>query len=45
MALISGVKGVKPQIDESCWLAENATVIGDVQMGKNSNVWFNAVLV
>ena len=44
MALVRSVKGVAPLIDDSCWLAENATVIGDVSMGKNSNVWFNAVI-
>ncbi len=44
MALIRGVKGQKPDIHESCWLAENATVIGDVSMGENSNLWFNAVI-
>lgn len=44
MALIKGVKGKKPQIHESCWLADNATVVGDVTMAANSNVWFNAVV-
>jgi len=44
MALIKGVKGVKPTIDATCWLADNATVVGDVTMGKNSNLWFNTVL-
>lgn len=44
MALIKSVKGVAPTIDKSCWLAENATIVGDVTMGENSNVWFNAVI-
>ena len=44
MALIKGVKGVKPSIDSSCWLADNATVVGDVSLGKNTNLWFNTVL-
>lgn len=44
MALIKGVKGQRPNIDKTCWLAENATVIGDVVMGSNSNLWFNAVI-
>ena len=30
--------------DNSFWVAENATVIGDVYLGKNSSVWFNAIL-
>lgn len=44
MALIKGVKGVRPRIAEGCWLAENATLVGDVQLGARSNVWFNAVI-
>lgn len=44
MALIKSVKGISPRIDKTCWLAENATIVGDVTMGKNSNVWFNAVI-
>lgn len=33
-----------PQIDKSAWVADNATVIGDVVMAENSSVWFGAVL-
>ena len=44
MALIREVRGYHPQIDESCWLAENATVIGEVTLGKNCTVWYNAVV-
>lgn len=44
MAIIKGVKGKKPVIHSSCWLADNATIIGDVNMASNSNVWFNAVI-
>jgi len=44
MAIIKKVKGVAPQFDSSCWLAENATVMGDVKMGSHSSVWFNAVI-
>ena len=29
---------------EGCWLAENATLVGDIIMGKNCTVWFNAVV-
>ena len=29
---------------EGCWLAENATLVGDIIMGKNCTVWFNAVI-
>lgn len=43
MAIIS-VKGITPKIAESCWVAENATVTGDVEIGKESSVWFQAVI-
>lgn len=44
MALIKSVKGVRPQISDGCWLAENATLVGDIQLGARSNVWFNVVV-
>jgi carbonic anhydrase/acetyltransferase-like protein (isoleucine patch superfamily) len=44
MALIKSVRGFDPQIGDDCYLAENATVVGDVVMGKGCSVWFNAVL-
>ncbi len=44
MALITEVRGFKPQIGEDCYLAENATIVGDVILGKGCSVWFNAVL-
>ena len=33
MALIKSVRGFTPQIGENCYLADNATIIGDVIMG------------
>ena len=44
MALIISVRGFDPQIGEDCFLAENATVVGDVVMGKGCSIWFNTVL-
>lgn len=44
MALIKSVRGFTPQIGERCFLAENATIIGDVVMGEDCSVWFNAVI-
>ena len=44
MALIKSVRGFTPQIGENCYLAENATIIGDVVMGDDCSIWFNAVL-
>ena len=44
MALIKSVRGFTPKMGENCYLAENATVVGDVIMGDGCSVWFNAVL-
>ena len=44
MPLIKPVKGISPTFGDNCWLAENATIIGDVSMGENCTVWFNAVV-
>lgn len=44
MALIKSVRGFTPEIEEDCFLAENATVVGDVKIGKGCSIWFNAVL-
>jgi carbonic anhydrase/acetyltransferase-like protein (isoleucine patch superfamily) len=43
-ALILPVKGVYPQIPGDCYLAPNATVVGDVVMGAECSIWFNAVV-
>ncbi|MFV0469856.1 MAG: gamma carbonic anhydrase family protein [Dysgonomonas sp.] len=44
MALIKEVRGFMPQIGENAFLADNATIIGDVIMGDDCSIWFNAVL-
>ncbi len=44
MALIKSVRGFDPQIGENCFLADNASIIGDVVIGDNCSIWFNAVL-
>ncbi|RMG84220.1 MAG: gamma carbonic anhydrase family protein [Bacteroidetes bacterium] len=44
MALIKTVRGFTPQWGENVYLAENATLIGDVQMGNDCSVWFQAVV-
>jgi len=44
MALIKPVKGILPQFGEDCFLAENSTIVGDVIMGNQCSVWFNAVV-
>lgn len=42
--IIKSVKGKHPQIPEDCFIAENATIVGDVVMGNECSVWFNAVI-
>ena len=44
MPVILPVKGVTPQIPESCFIAPNATIVGDVVMGNDCSIWFNAVV-
>lgn len=44
MALIKSVRGYEPQIGKDCFLAETATIIGNVTLGDECSVWFNAVL-
>lgn len=44
MALIKSVNGITPQIGKNTFLAENATVVGDVIMGDDCSIWFNAVV-
>ena len=44
MALILPVNGVSPEFGKDCFLATNATVVGDVVMGDQCSVWFNAVV-
>jgi len=44
MPVILPVKGVHPHIPEDCFVAPNATIVGDVKMGKECSVWFNAVV-
>ena len=44
MALILPVRGIEPKFGENCFIADNAAVVGEVTMGKNCSVWFNAVL-
>lgn len=44
MPLIKSVRGFTPEIGENCYIAENATIIDDVIIGKDCSIWFNAVL-
>lgn len=44
MALIKEVNGKAPVFGEGCYVADNATIVGDVVMGDECSVWFNAVV-
>ena len=44
MGLILSNKGVFPKLGDNCFIAPNATIIGDVVMGNECSVWFNAVI-
>ena len=44
MALIKSVRGFTPQIGKNVFLAENATIIGDVVIGDDCSIWYNVVL-
>ena len=44
MAVIKSLRGFNPQIHETVFLAENATLIGNVTIQKNSSVWYQTVL-
>ena len=44
MKIIKPVNGKYPQISKDCFIAENATIVGEVFIGKQCSVWFNAVI-
>ena len=42
--LIKEVNGKSPQISSDCYIAENATIVGEVIVGNKCSIWFNAVI-
>lgn len=42
--MIVSVRGHTPKIGEDCYIAENATIVGEVNMGNQCSIWFNAVI-
>ncbi|OYU79482.1 MAG: gamma carbonic anhydrase family protein [Flavobacterium sp. BFFFF1] len=42
--LIKSVNGKTPSYPDDCYIAENATIVGDVTLGDSCSVWFNAVV-
>ena len=44
MALIKSIKGLTPKWGKECYFSENATIVGEVEMGDECSIWFNAVV-
>lgn len=44
MALIKSFRGVEPRIHETAFVAENAVIIGDIEIGEQSSVWYGSIL-
>jgi len=44
MPIIKSVNKKYPKIPNDCFIAENATIVGDVSMGRECSIWFNAVI-
>jgi carbonic anhydrase/acetyltransferase-like protein (isoleucine patch superfamily) len=44
MPIIKPVRNIDPQIPEDCFIADNATIVGEVTIGNQCSVWFNAVI-
>lgn len=44
MAVILPVLDKHPKWGDNCFIAPNATIVGDVSLGNNCSVWFNAVI-
>lgn len=44
MALIKSIRGLVPRWGRGCYFSENATIVGEVTMGDECSVWFNAVV-
>ncbi len=42
--IIKTIKGKTPQFGTDCYIADNATIVGDVVMGNECSIWFNAVI-
>ena len=43
MALIKSVRGFTPKVGKDCFLADNATLIGDTVIGDECSIWFGPV--
>jgi len=44
MPILKPVNGKSPEIQNDCYIAENATIVGEVTIGSQCSIWFNAVI-
>ena len=44
MAIVKELNGHTPKFGENCFLADNAVVVGEVEMGNDCSIWFSAVV-
>lgn len=44
MALIKSINGKTPKWGKECYFSENATIVGEVNIGDECSIWFNAVV-
>jgi len=44
MPVIKPVKEIHPTFGDNCFIAENATIVGEVIVGNDCSIWFNAVV-
>ena len=44
MPIIRSFRGISPLVHESVFVADNATLVGDVHIGERSTIWYGAVL-
>ena len=42
--IIRPYKGIAPKIHPDAWIAENAVIIGDVEIGAGTSIWYNVVI-
>lgn len=44
MAIVKEINGKRPTMGQGCFIAENATLLGDIQMGDECSIWYGAVV-
>jgi gamma-carbonic anhydrase len=42
--MIRSFQNIAPKIHETAFIAENAVIVGDVEIGERASVWYNCVL-